>query len=227
MKTHALFPTLVLEKTFPNHIEFKKIFEKNVLSYFNEDGLSFELIKNDLHHDKNLRPIYIFATELAKNYVESMSLDPELFDYYIPKSWLNVVGHQVTPSHNHGEVSLSFVYYVNIPNGKANKITFYDENKKRELFENCMRMHQPKEWNLFNSLGWSFTPEEGNMFIFPGKLNHGTEGQSDVIDHFVNSFSEYKSKRVSIAGDIILVYKKPTLKYMGHQPLSMWKLFDN
>ena len=225
MQAHALFPTLIVEETFSNHNEFKKIFEKNVLSYFNDEGVSFELTKNDLHHDSSLNQLYVFATKVAKSYVSTMLLDPEIFDYYIPKSWLNVVGSQITPTHNHGEVSLSFVYYVNIPKGKENKITFYDENEKRELFANCVRMLQPKEWNIFNSLGWSFTPQEGNMFVFPGKLNHGTEGVAGVIDQHVHSFSDYRSKRVAIAGDVVLVYKKPTLKYMGHQPLSQWRTF--
>jgi len=225
MQAHALFPTLVLEETFLDHNDLKKSFEKNVLSYFNEEGLSYELVKNDLHHDSNLRQLYVFATKMAKNYVSIMSIDSEIFDYYIPKSWLNVVGSQITPTHNHGEVSLSFVYYVNIPKGKENNITFYDENEKRELFANCIRMHPPKEWNVFNSLGWSFTPQEGNMLMFPGKLNHGTEGKPNIVDNYVRSFSDYKSKRVAIAGDIVLVYKKPTLKYMGHQPLSQWRAF--
>lgn len=225
MQAHALFPTLVLEEKFHDHFKFKQVFEKNVLSYFNEHGVSYELIKNDLHFEPDLEPIYVFATQMAKAYVGVMALNPEIFDYYIPKSWLNVIDAKETPMHNHGEVTLSFVYYVNIPKGKDRSIVFHDQNEKKQLFPDCIRMHTPKEWNLFNSLGWSFTPTEGTMFMFPGQLNHSTEGIIGNPDRGVFSMNDYRDRRVAIAGDIVLVYKNPMMKFMGHQPLIRWRLF--
>ena len=97
--------------------------------------------------------------------------------------------YESNPIHGHS-YDLSFVLYTEIPPGlkKEAEDTVSNNTKPGVInFVNKLELHR-YELNV-----QSFIPEVGDMFIFPGTLNH-----------FVNSFQS-EGGRVSVSGNVKVV----------------------
>jgi hypothetical protein len=227
MNIHALFPTLLLEETDELHPTRKEIFLRHILRHTDADGYSDESTGHvNLHHDPILQPIYQMATRMARQHCEVMQIDPALFDFYIVKSWLNIVKDRATPFHSHADAHLSFVYYVNVPTECAQPIQFYAHPSRYEAFPGFVKFNDPAEWNIFNSLSWRFPASEGRMYLWPSGMCHDTAGITSDRDPGIKTEDDARQNRVSIAGDILLTYKEKAAKPLGLQPRRNWKTFD-
>jgi len=225
MITHALFPTLVAEFHYDKKDDFKQRFLGRVFNHMDENGYSMETTGNvNLHHDEELSDIFAFAASNAFEYMNTLQLNED-FDLNLVKTWLNIITQFHTPHHNHADAHLSFVYYVQIPDGLDKPVNFAVKDMPNELFHGMINSNI-KEWNNWNTPTWFFKPVEGQMFMFPGKLFHYTSGfGSGSPDTPVKTLDDLKPRRISIAGDFVLTYKQRIGRAYGIMPVSNWKVY--
>jgi hypothetical protein len=225
MITHPLFPTLVTEFHYDKKEDFKNRFFNRVLHHMDDHGYSMETTGNvDIHFDDDLSDLFDFAALNAFQYLKTMEVNDE-FDLNLVKTWLNIITEFHTPYHNHQDSHLSFVYYVQIPEGMDKPVNFAIHEKPNELFHGMTNANIVK-WNMWNSPTWFFNPVEGQMFMFPGKLYHYTSGSgSGSPDMPVKTLDDLKPRRISIAGDFVLTYKKRIGRAYGIMPVSNWKVY--
>ena len=225
MIAHPLFPTLVGEFHYDKKDDFKNRFFGRVLHHMDESGYSMETTGNvNIHLDDELSDLFDFAASNAFQYLKTMEVNDE-FDLNLVKTWLNIITDFHTPYHNHQDAHLSFVYYVQIPEGMNKPVNFAIHEKPNELFHGMTNSNMIK-WNMWNSPTWFFNPVEGQMFMFPGKLYHYTSGEgSGSPDKPVKQLDDLKPRRISIAGDFVLTYKKRIGRAYGIMPVSNWKVY--
>jgi uncharacterized protein (TIGR02466 family) len=227
MIVHPIFPVLVCEFEYPNHEEFKQLFLNQGLKNFNEEGYSSEETAHvTLHHEEEYAELYKFASESTKQYLEALSVDSDVFNVNVVKSWLNVLENSPSPMHSHRDAHLSFTYYVNTPEKSNQPIRFYNYEPRMEPFPGCIRHNNTSnKWNAFNSYTWQFLPKQGNLFVFPSYIMHDTVCPNPKKEEGVTSVESLEKKRICIAGDVLLTYKDKTSKTLGLQPISNWKRF--
>ena len=226
IQRHALFPVLIGEASNDLHAEMKPRLESAAMNYLDEDGFSSEQTGHvDLHLDPEFEALMQFATLAAKEYMATHMFHPDTFDYNIVKTWMNIIKEEGNPRHAHGDAHLSFVYYVNIPESFSTGITFHNYQERYEPFSGCITHNNPQEWNVFNSYAWSFPAKEGNLLIFPSRLQHHVDGTGNGKRTAVKSLIDLQESRVSIAGDIVLTYKEKAAKHLGLQPIQNWRVF--
>lgn len=224
--THLLFPVAVQELKHDDPVGIKNLFESIILDYVNDDGFSDEATGHvNMHHEPKLLPIFELATKAAKSLVGSHMIDPELFDYNVVKSWMNMLSYRETPQHNHADAHISFSYYVNIPPDKNAPITFCNYPERYEPFSYMAKVNNASDWNLVNSYAWSFTPEEGTIFAFPSRLAHFTPSMGSGQEPGIKTVKDFRKHRIVIAGDILLTYKETSAKSLGLQPIKNWRTF--
>lgn len=227
MIRHALFPTLVGEWSYEDKDIFKSVFLENALQYFDKDGRTNELTGHiDLHLNSEFQSFFEFVGKCGFEYLDSLSLNLNLFNINIVKTWLSVSKEFHVPEHCHGDVHLSFVYYIQVPKNINKFITFKSKSPVNELFHGVMDLNTV-EWNLLNSSNWSYQTPEGTMFMFPGYLDHRTVGDGNgQVDTPIKVIKDLKNKRIALAGDIVLTYKEKIGRAYGLTPTSMWRTYQ-
>ena len=227
-KHHLIFPSYIMESHFDGHVNLKKSFKKVALSLFNEDGFSDEMTGHvTIHHEPVLSPMYKFVIQEAKKFIAGYSIDPELYEYNVVKSWMNVTKNRETQMHGHMDAHISFAYYMNVPEEAKTPIIFQNYHHKHEPYSGMARWNNPSEWNLINSYTWMFDVREGQLMVFPSNMIHGTIHPQPGEDAGVKNMAAFNERRVCIAGDILLTYKKKQAKPLGLQPIENWRRFDN
>lgn len=228
MIKHALFPVLVGQFNYEKANEFKETLFTHGLKHFNESGFSNERTGHVcIHHEPEFSELYGFLTTCVKEYLQSLNVDPELFEINVVKSWFNVIRHQQTPLHAHGDAHISLVYYANTPESCQQLLRFHNYHFRMEPFPGSIRYNNTSDnWNEFNSYTWAFMPNEGDVFVFPSQMMHETVGNVDHDDSGVKTQEDFKSHRCSIAADIVLTYKDSQAKPLGIQPVQNWKTFN-
>ena len=223
---HYMFPTLILEKHDTNFDTVKSAVESNIFNHITGDGWTGESTGFvTLHLDPVFKLLFQFATEAARDYIARLSIDPNDFDFYIVKSWANIIRNRSIPIHSHADAHLSFVYYVNIPEDVKTPLVFHNNPNRYEPFVGLTRWNS-KEWDLLNSGVWSFVPSEGSLMIFPGAMNHTCPRAPDGPDDTgVKDLDGLRRHRVSIAGDIIMTFREKSNKALGLQPIGNWQRF--
>jgi hypothetical protein len=197
-----------------------------IFNYLNNDGLSDESTGHvTMHHEEVLRPVFEFAIRSAKEFISQYMIDPEVFDYHVVKSWMNMIEHRATPQHNHADAHISFVYYVNVPANNEMPITFCNYANRHEPFSFMSKTNNPADWNVINSYAWSFTPQDGTLFVFPASLSHYVDKYDDEPETGIHSKEDFMRHRIAIAGDILLTYKETSAKSLGLQPIKNWRTF--
>lgn len=223
---HYMFPTLILEKKDPNFDMVKSNVEANIFNHIDEHGYTGESTGFvTLHQDPAFNFLFQFASEAAKDYVARLLIDPEDFDFYIVKSWANIIKNRSIPMHSHADAHLSFVYYVNVPDDTKTPLVFHNNPNRYEPFTGLTRWNS-NEWDPVNSGSWAFIPNPGSIMVFPAKMNHECPCTSTGPDDTgVKDLDDVRQHRVSIAGDIILTYKEKSNKALGLQPFENWQKF--
>ena len=222
---HYMFPSLILEKHDPNFTAVKSAVETNIFNHMTPDGRSYEEVGFvTLHLDNTFEPLFKFATEAVKDYILAFNADSDQFDFHIVKSWANIVKSQGNPIHNHADAHLSFVYYINIPDNIRTPITFYNHPARYEPFRGFSRWNSIT-WDFLNSRTWQFVPKEGQVMVFPSAMDHETPAVSSELETGVKDLADLRTRRVSIAGDVIITYKELAAKPLGLQPVKNWRTF--
>jgi hypothetical protein len=228
MINYALFPTLVSEFHYEYPLRFKKVFFESVFDHLNENGESSEQTCHvTIHHDERYKEIYEFAVSCVKQFIRTYNVNPDLFDINVVKSWLNILGGQSNPNHNHADAHISFVYYVHVPDTVQNSIRFYNYENRHEPFSLfCKMNNQNNMWDHFNSYTWQFKPIDGQLMVFPASLNHDTIGHDERLSCNIKIVEDIENRRIAIAGDILLTHKEKNSKHLGLQPVKNWRLFE-
>jgi len=227
MIKHAIFPTLVLQDRYKDQENFKPIFLKNLFKYFTMEGYSNEFSGHVyMHHEESYAPFFIAITKLIEEYVRTIGIDPNLFDVNIIKTWMNITKERQTPFHSHEDAHLSFTYYPHIPNKIEKPLVFASTPPHMNDPYYGMISFNANERNIYNEYEHAFTPSEGDIFVFPAKLNHYTIGYGeDVKDTGVKSMEDLLDRRVCLAGDILFTYREVQPKPTGIQPIQNWRIF--
>lgn len=227
MIEHKLFPTLVGEFQYEHSDQFKETFYSRIFDHMTPDGISNEMTGHVLLHlDPAFSGFFTWATECVQQYVARYHIEPELFDFNVIKTWMNITQHRQTPIHNHADAHISFTYYINIPDSFTRPIRFHNFHDKHEPFPGSVRHNNPLRWDDVNSYTWEFEPKEGQLFVFPATLPHETGGgYTAEREEGCLTRSQLEQRRICLACDILLTYKELAAKAMGVQPIKNWKRF--
>lgn len=150
-------------------------------------------------------------------YLQSLGLDPKIFDIYIQRAWpvISTKG-QIVERHTHSTAHVSAVYYVSSPGGeKAGQIRFFNDARFNELARGLTTPFSAALAvpNAFNYQSAMYEPVERRLLIFPAKLPHDVEPNK----------SEHE--RVSLSFDIVLTSRPelgPGLYEFLMPPPSQW-----
>ena len=227
---HALFPLAVGEYRYEGRDAFKQIFLQKMHSYMipSVDGsyIAGDVTGlTDIHVEPDFENLFRFIADSVRQHFDFLNFRHEFFDLVFTKTWLTILDDNCsTPIHTHETSHYSFVYYINVPEN-SDLLCFTTQKNPNEPFAGAFFDHGHKnlvrtlidQYNILNSLEWQVVPEEGKMFLFPSHVPHHSKKIGSVGNQH----------RISIAGDIFLVYKKelepnyPT----GIFPISQWKTF--
>jgi len=168
MIIHQLFPQPVYTCKLERALTEKELWTINKYknkTYKNEGNITshdtyvlenkrFENLKKDL----NKRVIDYFDKIICS----SNSIIP-----YITQSWINYTeADQFHHRHSHTNSYVSGVFYINADK-KIDSIKFYKALQDERITLNVA------QYNLFNSPGWTFPVETGDIVLFPSTLVHG------------------------------------------------------
>lgn len=146
------------------HLEFKRLGIDNGDSTINKrilDDPAFQQMRSDImKHVENF----------TKN---SLKISNHIV-FKIQNSW--AMKHKkgdFSQNHLHVNSILSGIVYLDVDKISGNLVLHKDPNYSN-LFPPAIDLPFD-ERNIFNSKTWSFTPEEGQIFIFPSNLTHSVE----------------------------------------------------
>jgi hypothetical protein len=234
---NLLFPTFIWTENYDKHLNFKEKVFSNIQNLCTPDGFSHEFTGHvTLHHTKDFKNFYKFVIENAKKYVETLSIDPDIYEYNVVKSWFNITRKSDNPRHNHCDAHISFSYYINTPSDCKKHIRFYNSSSSKqknsnELYPGMVEFNATK-FDYINSNYWNFDTEEGIIFIFPSSLDHSVvdvntiKENCEIEENKRTSLDDFKKCRIAIAGDILLNFKNKKSVSLGLQPLKNWRTFE-
>jgi hypothetical protein len=227
MIEHKLFPTLITEFHYPDKDNFKQIFIDNIFKFTTPEGYSEEKTGHvTLHHNKNFEQLFKFSTESVKQYVNRLHIDIDKFDFNVVKTWMNIKKTAKTQRHAHPDAHISFTYYINMPENCLLPIRFYHPEPVEPYPGSIENNNTKKIWDEINSSTWSFTPKEGQLFVFPSMLQHDTIGENLFKKEPGINKENILQYRLCLAGDILLTYKDKTPSPIGIQPVKNWRKFS-
>jgi hypothetical protein len=231
MNAQGWFPTLICDFKSQHHDQFKTIFYKNMKKYIHPEGIDGEHADLNFHHNLEFNFIFQEITNYAKEYLTTMAINPNEWDFNLVKCWWQSLDKNNIPMHNHSDAHLSFVYYVNVPPDSGDLIFQNDRSFMNDLtsgmFMDDYERNRPiSQYNSFNSMSVAYEAREGLIILFPAKLDHMTTPKSDVGDSPTSDINIIKKRRISIAGDFLLTFKKPKHTAMGLQPIDNWRNFS-
>ena len=230
MITHTLFPTTICEFEYERSSDFKEKVWEVGLDHINNIG-NQEIHDPYVQHDDSLSEIYSFITKSVQEYLNLFNIDMDELEFYISKSYFNVLdAYDNNGRHHHKDSHISFIYYANIPDSFQSNICFYAEHIN-EPHSNFFEMFNRGGWNIYNSSSWSFVPQEGHLFIFPGTVPHEVlngEFDDNKVMGEIKTVEQLKDKRISIVGDGMFTFKNMNQQKHTHglQPVSSWKTFN-
>ncbi len=231
MNAKGWFPTLICDFDSKNHDQFKTIFYNDLEKYVHPEGIEGEHANLAFHHNTEFTFLFKEITDFAKQYLETLELNSEDWDLHLVKCWWQSLGNHHIPLHNHSDAHLSFVYYVNVPpesghlHFQTDQKTFINDLTNGMFMDDYEQVLPFRQYNYFNSQSVAYEPKEGMVVIFPGKLDHMTTMKPGE-DAKTTDVDVIKKRRISIAGDFIITFKKPKHTAMGLQPVSNWRKFE-
>lgn len=213
---HKIFPLVVYQGQVEGHQEFKGEYLNALRQYW------FDGYKNESPEYSGRIFVHIHYPEIFQSikknideYFETLNVDHNQLSYHIVKSWVGV-HEKNTPelnAHNHNESNISFVYYVNSDDSSDKFCAVQTENPNEVvggLFETGQK-NLIKGFNNYNCNYYTFTPKEGTILLFPSDMFHKTL-----------KFTERKTERIVIAGDIKVTLKPNSCYHQGTTHPSQW-----
>lgn len=137
-------------------------------------------------------------TNFANNVIDCQQ------EFYITNSWIAITepgkNHHI---HYHPNSIISGVLYLQSDN-KCGKINFHHKSS----FKNSFAFNYDfKQYNLFNSDMWSYSPQTGEILIFPSWLNHSVDinlSQSSRVILGFNAFVKGTFGSNEYSADLII-----------------------
>lgn len=222
MKIHEVFPTIILQDTIKNHLEFKNnYFEEIKSQWFN--GYENETPENSGRCSLHLNPKYYSffesLTECIRNYLDILDVYHQKLNINITKSWVGFHNKEIPQlkPHIHNGSDISFCYYIS-SDETSDKFCLHNKNNMNELssgmFETSDRFNLIKKFNKYNCEHYTITPHEGTVLLFPSNLMHSTLKKDNFGDRYV------------IAGDVKLCLKEEHNLYHQSMPNpNLWLSF--
>ena len=188
-----LFPTLVIQyANVISELERKNIFDK--LKKHNTDfhpSISEGTSSYNLNKNEDLVNIFGLEERLQER-LDNYTQETGIFDQKICQSWFNIqnVGSQLL-EHCHSGATLSCALYINV-NGVQDSLCFQNPNS---MLESVWGAHIQSS-TQYNFKYASFIPKNGDLFIFPSWLTHGSYYQSNKTpDRMVISFNTIDNRK--------------------------------
>ncbi|MDC0356793.1 TIGR02466 family protein [Candidatus Pelagibacter sp.] len=193
-KTHMLFPTPVFECKINDYkkLNFELAKYINELRKKDNKGLKasnagggwhspFFLISETDVIKKFATKIYPFIYEIATEHY-SWNCTPDKIKITGMWSVINKK-NSYNVRHFHPNCNLSAAYYVKAKKN-CGKIKFFDPTDQK-----AMQSPFKKKLNILSSEVADFTPEEGDLLIFPSYLHHSVEQNLSEDERIVISFN--------------------------------------
>ena len=141
--------------------------------------------EDDRKHIESLLqdPLWAYIRERARYHGEKANVASMRLD----EVWINIMKPgDFNPPHNHVGGDISFVLYLEIPDGLKEE---YENNKSNNAGPGTIEFYygQPDNWG---TSGHVILPEEGDLLIFPAQLVH-----------FVQPYRTL-GERISLAGNV-------------------------
>jgi uncharacterized protein (TIGR02466 family) len=128
--------------------------------------------------------------DIEEHVPSSRNLENRIFDYvkiladqynmkvsYLSNSWINIqTKESVLVGHVHSINCFSGALYINADE-KSSRLSFYNPS----YIHNFFHMYS-KEINNFNCVYESFSPEIGDLYLFPGWIKHGSFYEQNMSD---------------------------------------------
>ena len=143
------------------------------------------------YHSDNLKDLNFLSSLISSIHTACTNFNKD-FDLkgqpILDNIWVNINGYKdLNLSHNHGHTSMSGVYYVQTP-PKCGNITF--SHPAYDLV-NLSYNNKMNNFNAYNSPVWYLPALAGDLYVFPGYLNHSVEPNMNKI-----------TKRISISFNV-------------------------
>ena len=140
------------------------------------------------YHSNNLKDLNFLSSLISSIQTACTNFNKD-FDLkgqpVLDNIWININGYKdLNLIHNHGNTSMSGVYYVQTP-PKCGNITF---NHPAFDLVNLSYMNKMNNFNAYNSPSWSLPVKAGLLYLFPCYLNH-----------LVGSNMNKTTKRISVS----------------------------
>lgn len=164
-------------KQFLVHQKYKKHYPGDE-SIFGDSTVSFDLLEQD--ELKFLKKRLMAEVNFFKDNV----LRVENLKFGITTSWAirSKPGNESIP-HYHSNCYYSGIFYVNVvPN--SGDIAFKDLSPRSFTFD-----EQICEWNIYNSVSHTWTPENKMLILFPSGVHHQFLQNESQIDRYSIAFN--------------------------------------
>ena len=188
-----LFPTLVIQyANVISELERENIFNTLKKRSTNSHTSIIEGTSSyNMSENKDLVNIFALEERLQER-LDNYTQETGIFDQKICQSWFNIqnVGSQLL-EHCHSGATLSCALYINV-NGLQDSLCFQNPNP---MLESAWISHV-QSLTQYNFKYTSFTPKNGDLFIFPSWLTHGSYYQSNQTpDRMVISFNTIDNRK--------------------------------
>ena len=165
-----LFPTLVIQyANVISELERENIFNTLKKRSTNSHASIIEGTSSyDMSENEDLVNTFALEKRLQER-LDNYTQETGIFNQKICQSWFNIqnVGSQLL-EHCHSGATLSCALYINV-NGVQDSLCFQNPNS---MIESVWNAHI-QSLTQYNFKYTSFTPKNGELFIFPSWLTHG------------------------------------------------------
>lgn len=194
MRAHSLFPTPIFECRIDDYKEINLELEKYIHELRDKDnkGLKlsnagggwhspyFKISEVDILR-KFVKKVFPFIYKITKDHY-AWNCAPDKISIVGMWSIINSK-NSYNQRHFHPNCNLSAAYYVKVRE-KCGEIKFFDPIDQKVM----QAPHKTKETN-FSAEVIKFTPNEGDLLIFPSYLHHSVEENKSDEERIVISFN--------------------------------------
>lgn len=138
--------------------------------------------------------LFSYEREIVNEHVDIFTRDylrvDKCIQFNIENSW--IVKHEegdIAHPHRHINSALSGILYVQVDE-RSGDLYFHNDINSNIPFNAMIRL-PIVEHNIYNSRLWHFTPQNGDLFIFPSALMHSVSQSTSSNSRYCISFNVY------------------------------------
>lgn len=109
-------------------------------------------------------------------------------DFYLCNSW--IMKHNKgdsAPNHHHGNSIISGIMYLQCDE-QSGELVFSKSSSHTNFIHPCFLLDYD-EYNIFNSSDWTFSPKQGDIFLFPSFLEHKVKQSMSEDERYCVAFN--------------------------------------